>query len=947
MPKGLDAEERLRLVARAAHHAEWQWDLFTDTIKWNGALEPVFGHPAHDLTTDVSWWQHRVHQEDESRVESSIRDAIDVGASTWADEYRFLYAAGGYASVLDRGFIVRDEDGRALRMHGTMQDLTVGRAGEAPRSREHLYASRFDQSLDGHLLMALDGQVLVANPAACRLLQRSEQEVCSLRPEDLLGEDAQRLSTLLEECGRRGQSHGLVTLTRIDGSRFAGEARMSLFHDALNRARARVTIRAVPEQTAAGSATARLAAIVDSSAEAIIGHSLDATIESWNRSAERLYGYSAAEAIGKPTSLIVPAERPQEVSRFLERLGNGEAIEPHDSVLIHKDGSRVPVSLTISPILDDTGQVVGHASISRDMTERNRAEADLRASESRFRALLAAAPVGMFESQPPRGCTYVNPAMTALTGLTEEQSLGTGWTQAIHAEDMIPLGEGWQRAFVTGEPFTVQTRIVRPNGDQRTAECSIAPLREVDGIITRWVGTVIDITERVAAEALLQYQASHDPLTSLPNRTRIQEELQRLTAADAAEPGTPFAVLLLDLDRFKEVNDTFGHVTGDLLLKQVGQRLQTEVRGRDTLARLGGDEFAVLLPGADGAIARSVADRLLRALERPFDVEGSGLEIGGSIGIALYPEHGVEPQALMRHVDVAMYAAKAGGLGAALYAPQSDHHSRDRLALLSDLRRAIQLDQLVLHYQPQIDVETGALSAVEALVRWSHPQHGLIPPDVFIPVAEQSRLIQPLSRWVLRAALAQCAAWRENGLDVPVSVNLSAQDLQDPALPETVVAVLANHALPPDRLRIEITETTLMADPRHAREILGRLREYGVQVAIDDFGTGYSSLAYLQRLPLNELKIDRSFVRDMAVDEGARAIVRAVTNLADDLGLRVVAEGVEDGATLEALRALGCDVAQGYYFARPLPAAEIAAWAGRHATSQAMLISRPAQVGGT
>jgi EAL domain-containing protein (putative c-di-GMP-specific phosphodiesterase class I) len=230
-------------------------------------------------------------------------------------------------------------------------------------------------------------------------------------------------------------------------------------------------------------------------------------------------------------------------------------------------------------------------------------------------------------------------------------------------------------------------------------------------------------------------------------------------------------------------------------------------------------------------------------------------------------------------------------------------------------------------------VQTGALAGVEALVRWSHPQHGLIPPDVFIPLAEQSRLIQPLSRWVLGAALAQCAAWRDNGLDVPVSVNLCAQDLQDPALPENVVALLAEHALPPDRLRIEITETTLMADPRHARGILSRLREHGVQIAIDDFGTGYSSLAYLQRLPLNELKIDRSFVRDMAADDGARAIVRAVTNLANDLGLRVVAEGVEDAETLEALRALGCDVVQGYYFARPLPAADIAAWARRHAAA--------------
>jgi diguanylate cyclase (GGDEF)-like protein len=444
------------------------------------------------------------------------------------------------------------------------------------------------------------------------------------------------------------------------------------------------------------------------------------------------------------------------------------------------------------------------------------------------------------------------------------------------------------------------------------------------GEIVGAVVTFTDITERRQAEASLQHQAWHDVLTGLPNRTRLRVELDQLMSAASPEP---FALLLIDLDRFKEVNDTIGHPCGDLLLQQVGPRLRAELREADTIARLGGDEFVVLLRGADVERARSVATRLVVALERPFELDGFGVAIGGSIGIALYPEHGVDGDSLLREADIAMYAAKDTRSGYTVYAPDTDRHSRERLGLLADLRQAIDQGDLLVHYQPQIDVRSGNLTAVEALVRWPHPTRGLLPPDEFIPLAERTRLIQPLSRWILAAALRQCASWRAEGLDVPVSVNLSVYDLRDHDLPELIDEALAKHGVPPDRLRIEITESSLMANPPRAREILARLRARGVQVSIDDFGIGYSSLAYLKNLPVDELKIDRSFVHEMAIDPGSRAIVRAIIDLAEVLGLRVVAEGVEDEATLAALAALGCDVAQGYYFSRALEPAALANWA--------------------
>ncbi len=440
-------------------------------------------------------------------------------------------------------------------------------------------------------------------------------------------------------------------------------------------------------------------------------------------------------------------------------------------------------------------------------------------------------------------------------------------------------------------------------------------------------GALYRIVARASRQ--LRHQALHDALTDLPNRTLLHRRAERALRGDGLG-----AMLLIDLDRFKEVNDTLGHDHGDELLIEVAGRLKAVLRRGDTLARLGGDEFAVLLDGVpDRSAVIELAMRLQDALRRPFALRGVAVELEASVGIALYPEHGTTVGALLQRADVAMYDAKRGRHGVATYSEERDPYSEDRLGLLAELRRALSSEELVLHYQPKVDLASGAVVGVEALVRWEHPTRGLLPPDEFVPLAERTGAIADLTRWVVDAALAQHRAWRDAGVDVPVAVNLAAANVVDLTLPERITELLARHDVRGDRLECEISEHTVMADPVRATEVLDRLRGLGVRLSLDDFGTGHSSLAYLKRLPLDEVKIDRSFVAGMAEDENDAVIVRSTIDLARNLGLAVVAEGVESAEIMQGLAGLSCDTAQGFHISRPLPADALGAWLRDQAVS--------------
>jgi diguanylate cyclase (GGDEF)-like protein len=420
------------------------------------------------------------------------------------------------------------------------------------------------------------------------------------------------------------------------------------------------------------------------------------------------------------------------------------------------------------------------------------------------------------------------------------------------------------------------------------------------------------------------HQAMHDSLTALPNRLMFDR-----TATTALASSHRGAVLLLDLDRFKEINDTLGHAAGDAVLQEVGARLSAIVPEGACVARLGGDEFAVVMVDADIHAANRLAEQIRVALITPLDVIGVTLTVDASVGIALAPEHGSDIATLLRRADVAMYAAKDGHAGVVIYAPDRDHNSAARLALVADLRAAIADGDLVLAYQPKTCTNSKDVYGVEALVRWNHPLRGMIPPDDFIGVAEQTGLIAPLTEWVLGTALTQCRQWLDSGLDLGVAVNISPRTLHDPGFVGTLSTLLADSKVPAGRLTLEITEGALMDDPERAIDVLWELRRAGVRLSVDDLGVGHSSLAYLKRLPVHEIKIDKSFVTGMVDDSDDEAIVTAVIAMVHKLRMSVVAEGVEDERTLMRLADLGADLAQGYWMSRPIPAAEIRPWIER------------------
>jgi diguanylate cyclase (GGDEF)-like protein len=427
-----------------------------------------------------------------------------------------------------------------------------------------------------------------------------------------------------------------------------------------------------------------------------------------------------------------------------------------------------------------------------------------------------------------------------------------------------------------------------------------------------------------------QHEATHDRLTGLPNR-RLFDEQAVAARYVAKQRQQGLAVVLVDLDRFKQINDHLGQHVGDLCLQEVATRFLEVKRSSDLVARIGGDKFAVVVAGFEHAgVPEQVARTLLDALRPPCVVEGVPVAVSGSIGIATYPDHGEEVDVLLQHAELAVYTAKQGVTGFATYEPVEDQRSRGRWNLISGLPEAIREQQLVLHYQPKLECRTGQLKGGEALVRWQHPQHGLVPPNQFMPFAENTEFIQPLTEHILRMALTQCAAWKAAGVDLRVAVNASTRNLHDLRFPSIVAALLVETGLTADALELEITENTVMSDPLRSTRVLTALRDQGIRISVDDFGTGYSSLAHLRELPIDCVKIDQSFVTDMATDVGDLAIVRAIIDLARNLGLETVAEGIETPESWALLQELGCDLGQGYLISRPMPAAALAGWVGDH-----------------
>jgi diguanylate cyclase (GGDEF)-like protein len=528
---------------------------------------------------------------------------------------------------------------------------------------------------------------------------------------------------------------------------------------------------------------------------------------------------------------------------------------------------------------------------------------------------------------------FLSPSVERLLGLDDPNHLTTAHTAAdtgpvdfiaaVDLRDRARLAAVLQTA-APGRMSVCELRITGRHGTS-TFDVSVQDLT-ADPSVGGLVLTGHDVTESLVLQHELEHQVLHDTLTGLPNRALLADRFEQALHG-AEREGTSTGVLLLDLDRFKEVNDTFGHHFGDELLRQIGPRLAGVLRGVDTIARLGGDEFAVLLPDVHGVDdATKVAAALLDALAIPFLVEGVDLYVEASVGVVISGKHGQDAITLMQRADIAMYIAKTQHLGVSVYDANVDENSATQLALVGDLRRGLDRGELVLYYQPQVSIGTGEVVGAEALVRWQHPVHGLLFPEEFVPLAERTGLIGPLTRYVLDAALAQARTWLDAGRPLPIPVNLSARNLHDEHFAEQIAELLAARAVPAALLELEVTESAIMIDPARARQTLEQVSALGVRLSIDDFGAGFTSLSQLASLPISEIKIDRWFVMTMADDPSTAVIVRSLIDLGHNLGLTLVAEGVETEKTLTALAGLGCDVAQGYHLSRPITADAFDAW---------------------
>jgi diguanylate cyclase (GGDEF)-like protein/PAS domain S-box-containing protein len=671
----------------------------------------------------------------------------------------------------------------------------------------------------------------------------------------------------------------------------------------------------------------RFRLISTSAQDAIVIIDQSESIIYWNPAAAAMFAWPAEEILGRNMhDLLAPSRYRENIRRGFDRFretGAGPLIgKTVEVTAIRRGGKEFPIELSISTLILD-GDV--HAlGIIRDISERKLAEENLRINASVFDTSQEAIIIADADNL----ITDVNPAFTRITGYSREDALGRNpRLLSSGRHDQAFYAEMWQSIREKGA-WRGEIWNRRKSGEVYAELLSISAIRDEENKVLRYVGLFSDISHIKEHEAELSLIAHYDALTGIPNRALLLDRMKQAIAQTRREQNM-MALCYLDLDGFKQVNDTLGHEAGDHVLIEISRRIEHTIRGGDTVARLGGDEFVVLLQGLEkGEECVTTLERLLAAVAQPILIKGQPCMLSASIGVSLYPLDDEEPYTLLRHADQAMYVAKQSGKNRFyIYDPALDLLARSRDELLKNIRLALDRGQFELHYQPKVNLRTRQLAGAEALIRWRHPERGLLLPAEFLPAVENTELDIEIGDWVIASALDQLSRWQKAGLDLEVSVNISAYHLESSGFAAKVRQQLARHPdLPPGRLQIEVLETTALEDTAIVREVIEACRQFGLRFALDDFGTGYSSLSYLSNLPVDVLKVDQSFVRDMLDDKGDMAIVHGIIALAQALEREIVAEGIETAAHYQALLDLGCELGQGYGIARPMPADQLTGW---------------------
>jgi diguanylate cyclase (GGDEF)-like protein/PAS domain S-box-containing protein len=852
----------------------------------------------------------QIFPRDENLTTGQLLNSLGILEHTMA----WRAADGATVDVLAASSFLRDHDNSPVAVVYVASDYTERKRAEvAVRESEHRYRTLFEMNplpmwvYDYESLRFTD-----VNDAAVRHYGFSREEflrmtIRDIRPE---AELAAMESALQSLTPRRGPSHfkhrkkdGTIIDVEITSFEFIAvkrRARLVIAQDITTRLRAEEDLRRSEE---------RYRELFENAHDIVYTHDLDGAVTSMNLAGERVSGYSRDEIIGTHIQNLLVPEHREKAQEAMERKLRGEVASTFYEVEMRaKDGRRIPLELSTRLVYSD-GKPVGVQGIGRDVTDR-------KASEARYRLLFERNLAGVYRSTPAGEILDCNDACARLFGYASREEFMLADANDFYFDDS-ERGRLIEELRVLKQLTNLELKLRRRDG---TTVWVLESVTLRDGDVME--GTIIDITDRKRAQEQVEYQAYHDSLTGLPNRLLFRDRIT-VALAHAKRGGRLSAVMFLDLDQFKLVNDTLGHTVGDRLLQAIGARLVTCVRAEDTVARMGGDEFTILLADlADRRSAAFVAQKVLEAVRHPVTIDEHELYVTTSIGIAVFPDEGTDAESLLKNADRAMYGAKELGRDNYQFAAAARAQpAESRLMMERALHRALERDEFVVHYHPMVEIASGRVVGAEALLRWNHPEQGLIGPDDFIPLAEETQLIVPIGAWVLRTACAQMKAWHDAGHDwLRLAVNLSPRQFQDRELTSTVERILGETGFPAPLLDLEITESTAMQNAELTLTILRRLKEMGIRISIDDFGTGYSSLSYLKRFPIDTVKIDQDFVRDLTADDAA--IITAVISMARALNLRVIAEGVETEEQLAFLRRENCAEMQGFLYSQPMSSQE-------------------------
>jgi len=943
------SEEKYRAIIENIEDGYVEMDIKGNFMFFNDAISKMHGHPKKELLKMN--YRDIMDAENARKIYAKYNRVFTTGLSEKGFEYEVITKSGERRFLETSITPIKDAEGRVTAFRSIVRDRTEHKKAEIEREAtleelrksEEKYRNILENIEDGFFEVDLEGNFTFFNNATCKLLGYSRNELMGMNyrhyTDKATAQEVFQTFHKIYETGVPAKDFEWLII-RKDKTRRYVEARVSLMHDAAGIPIGfRGLIRDVTDHLksefereaaleALSESEEKYRSILETIQEGYFEVDLAGNFTFFNDAMCRLYGYTKDEMMGMNYRHYTDKENSAILFQTFNRIyTTGIPVKELAWRAIRKDGTPRYVEASASLIKDNHGKPVGFRGIIKDVTERKQMESDLQQSEEKYRSILESIQEAYFEVDLAGNFTFFNDSLCRLTGCSREELLGANYQYFSDKDNSKKVFLAFNKVFTTGQPTEgFDWLIIRKDGTRKYIEASVSLKHDASGKAIGFKGMIRDITERKRIEQELNYMATHDALTGLPNRLMFTQHLNQAILS-AKRNRKKLAVFFIDLDRFKIINDSLGHEAGDILLQDVAKRFKDALRAVDIVGRLGGDEFVLLIENfVENAHLAKVAQKILAAAIKPFHIMGEDCRVTASIGISIYPQDGQDEQTLMKNADIAMYFAKEEGKNNfQFYSANIKSLANERLLIEKNLRLALERKEFYLDYQARVDFKTHVITGVEALLRWQNEYLGAVTPTQFIPVAEETGLIIPIGKWVLKTACAQNMAWQKQGLPpVCMAVNLSMRQLMDDNLLEDIREALSQTGMSPNFLELEITESMIMHNPARLIPLLNKIKQMGIRLAIDDFGTGYSSLAQLKNFPVDTLKVDRSFIRNIPDNPEDKAITEAIITMGKTLSLTVVAEGVETEEQEQFLRERICDEMQGFYFSKPIKAEEFA-----------------------